>query len=223
MNVVIIKLGCVGCGASLDIPSEVDRLACAHCGTQQLVQRDGGTIHLKEFADTLSRVRIGTDKTAAELAISRLTKEQESLVNRRQQAQQEFQLRYDQSANSWRLLIQERETTVTIVTVVAGFLGLILTGFLGSLINVVIDSLIGSVDHVTVVILLGFVMAPGFAILGYLLTQRTDKYNSDKLRKLQNHQLALQKTQASVAHSRLDSQIRALAVQISKNRNIADS
>ena len=69
-----VKLACISCGASLEIANDVEQIACAHCGTPQRLERSGGAIFLKGITDTLSQVKQGTDKTAAELAIVRLTK-----------------------------------------------------------------------------------------------------------------------------------------------------
>ena len=43
------------------------------------MQRRGGTVALKALTEAINKVQIGTDKTAAELAISRLEKELQKL------------------------------------------------------------------------------------------------------------------------------------------------
>lgn len=70
-----ITLKCSSCGGNLEITPEMDNFACGYCGVSQIVQRRGGTISLKLLTDSISKVQIGTDKTAAELAIKRLGKE----------------------------------------------------------------------------------------------------------------------------------------------------
>jgi uncharacterized membrane protein YphA (DoxX/SURF4 family) len=50
----------------------MDVFACAYCGTQQRVERKGGTIALRRLAEAVTAVQRGTDRTAAELAIARL-------------------------------------------------------------------------------------------------------------------------------------------------------
>lgn len=70
-----ITLSCPNCGAALEITFDVDRFICLHCGTQQLVKRGGGIISLHPLVEGIARVQQGTDKTAAELAIRRLTEE----------------------------------------------------------------------------------------------------------------------------------------------------
>ena len=67
-----ITLKCPSCGANLAITPEMDTFACGYCGTQQMVQRNGGTVSLKLIGEAIARVQLGTDRTAAELAIRRL-------------------------------------------------------------------------------------------------------------------------------------------------------
>ena len=67
-----LSLRCPSCGATLDVTPELDRFACGYCGTEQIVQRQGGTVALKLLGDAIARVQYGTDRTAAELALRRL-------------------------------------------------------------------------------------------------------------------------------------------------------
>jgi len=43
--------------------------ACGYCGSNLIVERKGGTVSLKSVTDAIGKVQIGTDKTAAELAL----------------------------------------------------------------------------------------------------------------------------------------------------------
>lgn len=72
---MIITLKCASCGSNLEINPETDVFACGYCGASQMVKRSGGTISLKLLTNSISKVQIGTDKTAAELAIVRLKEE----------------------------------------------------------------------------------------------------------------------------------------------------
>ena len=74
-----IKLNCANCGAKLEVYDDMERFACGYCGTEMLVQRRGGTVALKAVTEAIKKVQIGTDKTAAELALVRLEKELEQL------------------------------------------------------------------------------------------------------------------------------------------------
>jgi DNA-directed RNA polymerase subunit RPC12/RpoP len=73
----IIPMKCPSCGAKLEITSDMDRFVCSYCGTELITERKGGTIALKPLTDAIMRVQVGTDKTAAELAIQRLENELE--------------------------------------------------------------------------------------------------------------------------------------------------
>lgn len=70
-----ITLTCPSCGGKLQITKGVDRLACANCGNEHIVKREGGAIFLAPVIETLQNIQVGTDKTASELAIVRLKSE----------------------------------------------------------------------------------------------------------------------------------------------------
>lgn len=71
-NVKAVALSCSSCGGRLQIKPGMDELACGYCGATLMVERDGGSISLRILHTAISRVQVGTDKTAAELAINRL-------------------------------------------------------------------------------------------------------------------------------------------------------
>jgi ribosomal protein S27E len=79
MSEHFIDLNCTNCGGKLEVYDDMERFACGYCGSQMLVQRRGGTVALKAVIEAIHKVQIGTDKTAAELAIARLYKELEKL------------------------------------------------------------------------------------------------------------------------------------------------
>jgi hypothetical protein len=70
-----VTLSCPSCGAKLEITSDIDRFACAHCGNEHVVKRGGGLVALAPVVAEIQRVGAGVDKTASELAIRRLTEE----------------------------------------------------------------------------------------------------------------------------------------------------
>jgi hypothetical protein len=76
----MIKLGCLNCGAPLDIGADLDTFACGFCGTQQRVERMGGAVALKKVETAMKAVQRGTDRTAAELAMPRLQRELDGAV-----------------------------------------------------------------------------------------------------------------------------------------------
>jgi ribosomal protein S27AE len=74
-QIKVVTLKCANCGASLQVGTSVNDLACGYCGSHQQVIREGGSISLEKFADSLASVGRSADRAAAELAIPRLTRE----------------------------------------------------------------------------------------------------------------------------------------------------
>jgi predicted RNA-binding Zn-ribbon protein involved in translation (DUF1610 family) len=72
-------LSCPGCGASLKFLASAASFACNYCGASVMVEQTESTVSLHLLTDAVTRIRHGTDKTAAELAIVRLTKELEKM------------------------------------------------------------------------------------------------------------------------------------------------
>ena len=95
----VVNLKCPNCGGALEIYGDMDRFACGYCGSEQIVERRGGTVGLRLIVDAVSRVQIGTDKTAAELALVRLEKELTSVQARWQEADKLFRLRNKSSSD----------------------------------------------------------------------------------------------------------------------------
>jgi predicted RNA-binding Zn-ribbon protein involved in translation (DUF1610 family) len=87
MSERFISLKCQSCGAKLDVYEDQDHFACGHCGTEIMVQRRGGTVALKAVTEAIKEVQVGTDRTAAELALARLDKELSQLRAEYTQAQ----------------------------------------------------------------------------------------------------------------------------------------
>lgn len=75
-----IQLTCPACGGKLELNNTIDRFACAHCGTEHVVNRGGGIVSLQPVIEGLRRIQSGTDRTAAELALQRLRGEHSELV-----------------------------------------------------------------------------------------------------------------------------------------------
>jgi len=70
-----VTLAYPNCGGKLHITPDPHRFACAHCGSERMVRRGGGVVALAPVVEGLRQVQTGVDKTAAELAIARLTRE----------------------------------------------------------------------------------------------------------------------------------------------------
>ena len=79
-----VTLTCPSCGGQLQITSDMERFACAHCGKEHLVRRGSGVVSLAPVVEGIQRVQTGVDKTASELAIKRLLMEIQALQAARQ-------------------------------------------------------------------------------------------------------------------------------------------
>jgi ribosomal protein S27AE len=123
-QIKIVKLNCANCGGVLEIHGDMDQFACGYCGSAQIVERRGGTVALRLVVDAVARVQVGTDRTAAELAIVRLEKELATVNAQRQAAT----VKFNQSNNS--------SSPVAIVgMVLACFVGLLALGNIGKASN----------------------------------------------------------------------------------------
>ncbi|MCX6055878.1 MAG: zinc ribbon domain-containing protein [Chloroflexi bacterium] len=72
---IFVTLTCPSCGAKLQIGNELERFACAHCGNEHMVKREGGLISIIPILEHLQKVELSVDKTASELAIQRIKEE----------------------------------------------------------------------------------------------------------------------------------------------------
>lgn len=79
----ILSLSCANCSAPLEIDGDTERFTCAYCGSAQILERKGGTVSLKKVESAINAVQRGTDRTAAELAIPRLTRERDEVLQER--------------------------------------------------------------------------------------------------------------------------------------------
>jgi hypothetical protein len=74
-----VTLTCPSCGGKLQITTDIEHFACAHCGNEHVVNRAGGVVSLAPVSQELKDVKKGVDRTASELTIKRLTKEIDDL------------------------------------------------------------------------------------------------------------------------------------------------
>jgi ribosomal protein S27AE len=94
----LVNLKCPNCGGVLEISPDMESFACGYCGSEQIVERRGGTIGLR-LVNAVARIQIGTDKTAAELALVRLDKELAYAREQWGRADYEFCLRNTPKSN----------------------------------------------------------------------------------------------------------------------------
>lgn len=67
-----IPLLCPSCGAKAEVPLDIDRFACAHCGNEHIVKRAGGIVSLSPVSDAIKSDQTGADQSAAELSVVQL-------------------------------------------------------------------------------------------------------------------------------------------------------
>lgn len=209
-EVRVIKLSCVGCGSNLDISQSMNRLACGHCGTQQIVERSGGAIHLRGVAEALSKVQVGTDKTAAELAIKRLSKELEAAHYQRAEIEQNWLNIRTQKLYEWNTFLAGKKKTLNTVTIFT-----IIVFFVPLSIAPMIDS-----PFLSILSLAATIGAPIFVRKSM---KKNDKYNPKKLQAQCNVELAKLDREIARDLGEVDKHLAALNTKIQQNYQIANS
>jgi hypothetical protein len=91
-----ITLTCLSCGGKLEITKDIERFACGYCGNEQIVKRGGGIVSLAPLVDEIKKIQTGVDKTSAELAITRLKNEIESIKSTLNLTIQNLLKKYDE-------------------------------------------------------------------------------------------------------------------------------
>lgn len=72
---VVYALKCPNCGSSLQVKSGAENIVCAHCASSLAVHVEGGAVTLEPIVADIRDIRRSSDKTAAELALKRLSDE----------------------------------------------------------------------------------------------------------------------------------------------------
>lgn len=75
----LISMTCRSCGGKLKITKDTDQFICQHCGTEYLVSFTEGAISIKLLSEGIQKIQASTDKTASELALTRIKKEKEEI------------------------------------------------------------------------------------------------------------------------------------------------
>lgn len=220
----IIKLNCVSCGSTLDISQQMERLACGYCGTQQIVERSGGAIHLRGVAEAISKVQVGTDKTAAELAIARLSKEIEDLRFHRAKAEHNWLNVRTEKIYEWNAFLEGKKNTVNISTLLSGIFAAIPVGFIASLIYRFAEMILPTAEKAaTFAVIIFLIGCVAVAVFVRIKMHKSDKYNPDKLQDQCNKEFAKVDRLIAKDLGEFDKRISALNVKIQQNYQIANS
>jgi hypothetical protein len=107
-----VTLYCPSCGGNLEITSDMDRFACAHCGVEHVVKRAGGLVSLAPLVAELQEVRTGVDKTTSELALPDLNAELAALEEEKRQLASTVPAGFN-----WRTVLGQFVLAVLIVVV----------------------------------------------------------------------------------------------------------
>ena len=71
----LITLTCRSCRAKTQVPKDLERFACASCGSEHIVKRSGGIVSLSLVAGSIDVDKSGVDKITAELDLVRLKRD----------------------------------------------------------------------------------------------------------------------------------------------------
>jgi hypothetical protein len=175
----------------------MNKFACGYCGTEQILERSGGTISLKSVTDAIAKVQTGTDKTAAELALYRLPYELDSLLSQRWQ-------REDYAKRE--IMKQMRKVSDSLFMLIV----------IGSAVVVVIPLFLAIAFKNAIVVLIGFIVSGILLILIaksiYREMAQKRKYELNRIQEECNKDLAT-----------LDFYIREVQSKLERNRMIANS
>lgn len=117
----LLNLACANCSAPLEVGADLERFTCAYCGIAQIVERSGGVVSTRKLEVAISAVQRGTDRTAAELAMPRLTRELDEVLARREKVVQRLQRQLEQAET-------DRRTIALIAVVCVSILWAVLLG-----------------------------------------------------------------------------------------------
>jgi predicted RNA-binding Zn-ribbon protein involved in translation (DUF1610 family) len=104
----VVALKCPGCGAALQVDQQAETHACRYCGVTLRVDHAQGAISLRLVADAVASVQRGTDRTAAELAIRRLSEDLKGLEREQTQLRSDWDDEIAAWSKSARLAAQTK-------------------------------------------------------------------------------------------------------------------
>jgi len=79
----ITKLSCPACGGKIEVKENSDQFTCIYCGTHLQIEKSKGEIAIKPFIQAVKTMQSSMDRTASELAITRIKPELDALQAQR--------------------------------------------------------------------------------------------------------------------------------------------
>jgi len=77
----LISFTCRSCRTKTQVPKNLERFACASCGSEHIVTRSGGIVSISLVEGSINEVKPGVDKITAELDLYRLKRDINRLKN----------------------------------------------------------------------------------------------------------------------------------------------
>ena len=125
-----LNLKCQGCGATLEVAPEMERISCGYCRTDHVVSRSRGTAPPSLINDSTAKTQVGTDKATAESPTSRLRRDLSSATRKYQDSLERENKSHEFNMSSFPSLLG----LIIVVGIILALSGLIVVGLSASLI-----------------------------------------------------------------------------------------
>jgi hypothetical protein len=218
-----ITLTCPSCGGKLQITEDVERFACVYCGNEQIVKRGNGIVSLSPVVDGLNKVQIGTDRTASELAVTRLNNEireleikGQMLVDQSEKQIGQIKLQFQNETNG--ITARNRQFKITVIGLFLGVLWILSFG--GISINSYFSSNIPLLCVGSFSTLLGFVCTGYYAYKYNKLDHLIDKQKVPSQEELQQQLNKVQEANREYIKVNVDDEISRKRQELNKHLKI---
>lgn len=121
----MIKLSCKSCGAKLELTDDIDRFACANCGSEWMVNRSGGVISLKSVEEKLGNIEVSVDEMTQSIKVLKAIEEarreeelkQQAIKNKEERALQEKAKEVEKEKEKGRVFAASCVSIVAIILI----------------------------------------------------------------------------------------------------------
>lgn len=143
----LMTLKCASCGSNLQISDDMTVFNCQYCGAKQMVNRSGGHVELSIITEAVKNIQVSGEKTASELALSRLKKDYEAALYNLANFDSQAQIKEAGQAGAFfiKILLTIIMFFVGAVFLVTGFMFLFAKGDFQGLLGVGIGIILGYV------------------------------------------------------------------------------